>query len=92
MPDSIDALLRDEEERLKEKRARLRAFAASVAGVRDAIRASQDSAKAVVHHDGLSRSEMRDLFGLTPSEATLLLPRRPRESQPRAASGNSPTH
>lgn len=76
--DPIDDLLRADEEELKAKRARLRAFARSVESAREAISAAQDSAKAIASSDGLSRADIARTFDLTPAEKAVLLPTRRR--------------
>ena len=78
--DPIDDLLRTDEEQLKAKRARLRAFARSVESAREAITAAQNSAKAIASSDGLSRADMARTFDLTPAEKAVLLPTRRRRS------------
>lgn len=78
--DPIDDLLRADEEELKAKRARLRAFARSVESAREAITGAQDSAKAIASSDGLSRADIARTFDLTPAEKAVLLPTRRRRS------------
>src|SRR5699024_5201040 len=78
--DPIDDLLRADEEVLKAKRARLRAFARSVETAREAISAAQDSAKAIASSDGLSRADIARTFELSPAERAVLLPTRRRRS------------
>lgn len=78
--DLVDELLRADEEELKAKRTRLRAFSRALDTAREAIRTAQESGETITERDGLSRADMARTFGLTSAEKSLLLPTRRRSS------------
>ena len=82
--DPIDELLKADEEELKAKRARLRAFARSVEAAREGIRQAQTTGEAIASSDGLSRADIARTFGLSSAEKALLLPSRRGKSAGRA--------
>lgn len=82
--DPIDELLKADEDELKAKRARLRAFARSVEAAREGIRQAQETGEAITSSDGLSRADIAQTFGLSSAEKALLLPARRGRSAGRA--------
>lgn len=74
--DSIDALLRADEDELKAKRARLRAFARAVETAREGITAARQNAEEIATRDGFSRADLGRTFDLSASEKAVLLPTR----------------
>lgn len=74
--DGVDALLRADEEELRAKRSRLRAFSRAVDAARDAIGAAQAAAVEIREKDGVSRADLGRALNLTSAEKTLLLPSR----------------
>lgn len=74
--DGVDALLRADEEELRAKRGRLRAFSRAVDAARDAIGAAQAAAVEIREKDGVSRADLGRALDLTSAEKTLLLPSR----------------
>lgn len=72
----IDELLREDQEVLKQKRARLRGFASALDEVRGAVAAAQESAMALLDAGDLSRSDLAKVFALTRAEKSLVVPGR----------------
>lgn len=86
--DAIEALLRADEQELRAKRGRLRAFARSVEQAREAISAAQEAASEVRDRDGLTRADLARTFGLSDAERALLVPTKRRSNRAQHENGS----
>ncbi|WP_096359804.1 hypothetical protein [Microbacterium sp. TPU 3598] len=72
----IDELLRQDEAELKAKRKRLKAFATAIEEVRRATQTAAQVAEELIEAGDLSRVELGNVFKLTKSERSALIPAR----------------
>lgn len=87
MTNRIEELLKADEDALKAKRSRLTALTKAIKDARDALGEARTAAQSVMENDGLSRSGIKDAFGLSTAELALVLPGRPRRK--RTSAGES---
>lgn len=90
-PDFIDALLRQDEEELRAKKKRLRAFQGTLNEFRRAGTALADAASAMIEAGDVTRTEAARIFDLSKNERAVALPARPRSQPGVADTINDPT-
>ena len=90
-PDFIDALLRQDEEELRAKKKRLRAFQGTLNEFRRAGTALADAASAMIEAGDVTRTEAARIFDLSKNERAVALPARPRSQPCVADTINDPT-
>ncbi len=76
--DPIDELLRADEDRLKQRRTRLRALSRAIDVAREAIASAQDISREVTQAGDLTRARLAETFALTRAERAVILPGAPR--------------
>lgn len=75
---SIDALLKQDEDELRAKRKRLKAFATTLDELRASSAKAAAAAAQTLENGDLSRSELAAVFSLTKGERASLFPAAPR--------------